>query len=149
MRKILNVEYKLRLAELLLPRVDYPSMAASIEARSPFMDHSLVEFSASIPWNIKMKNGAKTIIKDISKDKLPGYIVNAPKVGFGMLLTPFLQDTMPMWFYNDILQEDAPIKKYIDERYLEKIYAKHNKKKNYGYQLWVLYSLNKWMLNNA
>ncbi len=149
LRKVVNVEYKLRLAELLLPRVDYPSMAASIEARSPFMDHKLVEFSASLPWHITMRNGAKTIIKEIAKDKLPSYIVNAPKVGFGMLLTPFLQETMPVWFKDDILDKESPIKRYIKEEFLVDIYHRHLQSKNYGYQLWILYSLNKWMLNHV
>ncbi len=149
LRKVVNVEYKLRLAELLLPRVDYPSMAASIEARSPFMDHKLVEFSASLPWHIKMRSGAKTIIKEIAKDKLPSYIVNAPKVGFGMLLTPFLQETMPVWFKDDILDKESPIKRYIKEEFLVDIYHRHLQSKNYGYQLWILYSLNKWMLNHV
>ena len=149
LRKLLNVEYKLRLAELLLPRVDYPSMAASIEARSPFMDHKLVEYSAMLPWNIKMKEGAKSIIKDIARDKLPEYIVNAPKVGFGMLLNPFLKDTIPVWFKSDILDKNSPIKEYIKEEFLKDIYTKHNQSKNYGYQLWILYSLNIWMVNNV
>ncbi len=149
LRKLLNVEYKLRLAELLLPRVDYPSMAASIEARSPFMDHKLVEYSATLPWDVKMKDGAKTIIKAIAKDKLPEYIVNAPKVGFGMLLTPFLKDTMPIWFKDDILDKNSPIKEYVKDEFLIDIYTRHNQSKNYGYQLWILYSLNKWMVNNG
>ena len=149
LRKLLNVEYKLRLAELLLPRVDYPSMAASIEARSPFMDHKLVEYSASIPWDIKMKNGAKSIIREISKDKLPEYIVKAPKVGFGMLLTPFLEDVMPNWFKRDILEKDSPLKQYIEDEYLQSFYQRHLDRKDYGYQLWILYSLNKWMENNV
>jgi len=149
LRKLLNVEYKLRLAELLLPRVDYPSMAASIEARSPFMDHKLVEYSATLPWDIKMKSGAKTIIKDITKDKLPEYIVNAPKVGFGMLLNPFLKDIMPIWFKNDVLNKNSPIKEYIKDDFLNDIYNNHLQNKNYGYQLWILYSLNKWMENNG
>ena len=149
LRKLLNVEYKLRLAELLLPRVDYPSMAASIEARSPFMDHKLVEYSATLPWDIKMKDGAKSIIKDIARDKLPGYIVNVPKVGFGMLLTPFLQDVMPVWFKNDILDKESPIKEYIKDKYLYDFYNRHQQRKDYGYQLWILYSLNKWMENNG
>ena len=149
LRKLLNVEYKLRLAELLLPRVDYPSMAASIEARSPFMDHKLVEYSATLPFEIKMKDGAKTIIKAIAEDKLPEYIINAPKVGFGMLLNPFLKDTMPIWFKAEILDKKSPIKEYIENSFLVDIYNKHNKDKNYGYQLWILYSLNKWMVNNS
>ena len=67
LRKIINIEYKFRLPELLLPRVDYPSMAASIEARSPFMDHSLIEHSVQIPWKVKMKDGPKTLLKKYLK----------------------------------------------------------------------------------
>ena len=83
LRKLQNVEYKLRLAELLLPRVDYPTMAASVEARSPFMDHKLIEYSASIPWKIKMKDGTKSILKKISRSKLPKSIIDGEKVGLG------------------------------------------------------------------
>lgn len=148
LRKVLNVEYKLRLAELLLPRVDYPSMAASVEARSPFMDHKLIEYSASLPWDLKMKNGPKTIIKSIAEDKLPDYIINAPKVGFGMLLHPFLKETMPVWFKQDILEKEAPIKAFVKEEFLKDIYTLHMRSKNYRYKLWILYALNKWMVKN-
>ena len=43
LRKILNIEYKLRLPEMILSRIDYPTMASSVEARSPYMDHELIE----------------------------------------------------------------------------------------------------------
>ncbi len=148
LRKILNVEYKLRLAELLLPRVDYPSMAVSIEARSPFMDHRLIEYSASLPWKLKMKRGPKTIIKSIAKKQLPSYILKAPKVGFGMLLTPFLKEIMPRWFEETLLSSNAPLQEFVSKEFLQELATKHAKSKSYGYQLWVLYSLNKWLLNN-
>jgi asparagine synthase (glutamine-hydrolysing) len=149
LRKVVNIEYKLRLAELLLPRVDYPSMAASIEARSPFMDHTLVEYTASLPFALKMKHGPKSIIKEIAKDKLPEYIINQPKVGFGMLLTPFLQDTMPEWFKREILDGNSPVKEFIDEAFLAELHQKHMVMKHYGYQMWILYALHKWMINNG
>ena len=148
LRKILNTEYKLRLAELLLPRVDYPSMAASIEARAPFMDHKLIEYTCSLSFRQKMRNGPKTIIREIAKKVLPQYIMNQPKVGFGMLLTPFLKDIMPDWFKNEVLKENSPVQEYIHLSYLEKIYDSHTKYSNEGYRMWILFSLNKWLLNN-
>ena len=149
LRKVLNIEYKLRLAELLLPRVDYPSMATSIEARSPFMDHNLIEYSATLPWNIKMKNGPKSILKRIGEDKLPKYIVNAPKIGFGQLLNPFFENELPAWFHKDvIIDKDSPIREYVDINFLENLYKSHNKSKLYGFQIWTLYSLNLWMKKN-
>lgn len=145
LRKLLNTEYKLRLAELLLPRVDYPSMAASVEARSPFMDHKLIEFTSSIGFELKMRDGPKTILREIAKKILPGYIMDQPKVGFGMLLNPFLKKTIPIWYEREILEQDSPIKKYIDADFLYGIHQEHVNGVNQGYRLWILFSLNKWL----
>ncbi|OXX57925.1 asparagine synthetase B family protein, partial [Vibrio sp. V10_P2A27P122] len=145
LRRLVNVEYKLRLAELLLPRVDYPSMAASIEARSPFMDHRLIEYTSTLPWQFKMKNGPKSILKEIAKERLPNYIMDAPKVGFGMLLTPFLVNTLPDWFENEILKSESKLKSYVDESFLHSLHREHKITKDKGYQMWILYSLHKWL----
>lgn len=144
LRKLVNVEYKLRLAELLLPRVDYPSMAASIEARSPFMDHYLIEYTATLPWEFKMRSGPKTILREIAKERLPDYILDAPKVGFGMLLTPFLKDILPSWFQREILNGESMLGHYVDDSFLRQLYNTHIETKDRGYQLWILYSLHKW-----
>lgn len=145
LRKLLNTEYKLRLAELLLPRVDYPSMAASVEARSPFMDHKLIEFTSSIGFELKMRDGPKTILREIAQKLLPGYIMDQPKVGFGMLLNPFLKKTIPIWYEREILEQDSPIKKYVDSDFLHGIHQEHLNGANQGYRLWILFSLNKWL----
>lgn len=147
LRKVSNLEYKLRLPEMILARIDYPSMAASIEARSPFVDHHLIEYSARLPFELRMRdNVVKSIIKEIGSDKLPEYILNHPKVGFGSLLTPFLKETLPKWFHNELLQVEAPINKYIKTTYLNKLYQKHISNKKEGYKMWILYALNKWLV---
>jgi asparagine synthase (glutamine-hydrolysing) len=148
LKKVLNIEYKLRLPELIVARVDYASMASSIEARSPFLDHKLMEYSASLPFNVKMKNGAKSIIKDIAEDKLPDYILDHPKVGFGMLLKPFLADTMPIWYKEELLRNDNILHKYIDKDYLIKLYDEHLINKAYGYKMWILFALSQWIKVN-
>ena len=147
LRKVINIEYKLRLAELILPRVDYPSMAISVEARSPFMDHSLIEYSAGLSWSLKMDNGPKSILKKVAKNILPNYLLTQPKVGFGMLLNPFLQKELPKWFKRDVIDTDSPIKLYVSSSFLQDIYKKQQKKGNEGYRMWILYSLNIWLLN--
>lgn len=143
-KKILNAEYKLRLSELILPRIDYPSMAASIEARAPFMDHDLIEFTASLPFDLKMNKTPKSIIKSIAKKHLPNYITNAPKVGFGQLLTPFFNSTLPDWYKTEIIDTDSPIKHFISSEFLESIHSN----KDYSYRMWLVYSLNKWLTYN-
>lgn len=144
-RKILNTEYKLRLAELILPRIDYPSMAASIEARAPFMDHDLIEYTSSLPFNKKMNESPKTIIKSIAREKLPEYILNHPKVGFGQLLTPFFNATLPVWYKNEIIDNESPLYEYISKDYLMKLYES----KDFSYRMWLLYSLHKWLKENS
>ncbi len=148
LRKVINVEYKLRLPELILPRVDYPSMAASVEARSPFMDHELIEYSAGLSFDVKMRSGAKSILKEIAKDKLPDYILNHPKVGFGMLLTPFSQNTMPIWYKKELIEKTNELHNFVSKEYLEKLLQKHNIDKNQGYKMWILYALSRWVKVN-
>lgn len=78
------VDLRLRLPELLLMRVDKMAMAASLEARVPFLDHEFVEFTMGIPYEIKLNGtGAKHLLKQAVKDILPHEIVYRPKQGFG------------------------------------------------------------------
>ncbi len=147
LRRVLNLEYKLRLPEMILARIDYPSAAASLEARSPFVDHSLIEYSCSLPFALKMKNGeAKYILKKIAEQKLPAFLMNQKKVGFGQLLNPFLIETLPTWFKGEIIDRaNAPIKRYVSEKYLQEMLKTHAKRRNLGFKMWVMYALNTWL----
>lgn len=147
LRKVLNVEFKLRLPELLLPRVDYPTMANSIEARVPLLDHELVEYSLRLPVSIKMKNGeAKYILKKVLCKYIDKKYVYREKIGFGMLLTPFLKNVIPQWFKNEILDKSShPLFTYISKDYLLRLFEEHNRKKNNGFKIWTIYALGKWL----
>ena len=146
LRGVSNVEYKLRLPELILPRIDYPSMAASIEARSPMVDYRLIEASARWPFELRMKGGkTKAIFREIAKNKLPDYLLNAPKVGFGMMLTPFLHHTLPQWYKESVLKTGAPIQQYVSLSFLTELFQEHETHRRHGFYLWILYALNVWL----
>ena len=112
------------------------------------MDHFLIEYSSGLSFDTKMKYGAKSILKEIAKSKLPGYILNQPKVGFGMLLTPFLQNIMPIWYQKELLFKKAMIHEFISKIFLQKLLDSHTKYKNQGYKMWVLFALEKWLEMN-
>jgi asparagine synthase (glutamine-hydrolysing) len=79
------IELKLRLPELLLMRVDKMSMAVSLEARVPFLDHKLVEFTMGIPQKEKIKDReAKYIFKKAIHGLLPDEIIYRQKKAFGV-----------------------------------------------------------------
>jgi asparagine synthase (glutamine-hydrolysing) len=67
---------------LLLMRVDKITMSTSIEARVPFLDHPLVEHALSIPSALKVRAGAKGILKQAVADLLPADVIQRPKQGF-------------------------------------------------------------------
>jgi asparagine synthetase B (glutamine-hydrolysing) len=82
--QMLYLELKQRLPELLLMRADKMSMAASVEAREPYLDHKLVEFMMHVPANLRIKNGkTKYLLKKVCEDVLPENIIYRKKVGFG------------------------------------------------------------------
>jgi asparagine synthase (glutamine-hydrolysing) len=76
-------EFKLRLPELLLMRVDKIGMSVSIEPRVPFLDHKLVEFTMNLPMEIKVEGGIpKALLKRAVRGLIPDEIVDRKKAGF-------------------------------------------------------------------
>jgi len=77
------LELKHRLPELLLMRVDKMTMATSVEARVPFLDHEVVEAALSMPHTLKYKQGVtKYILKKAAEGILPQEVIYRPKMGF-------------------------------------------------------------------
>ncbi len=79
------LDLNLRLPELLLMRVDKMSMAASLEARVPFLDHKFVELAMSVPEAVKTRNGIlKSILKKAVRGVIPDELIHRRKQGFGV-----------------------------------------------------------------
>jgi len=79
------LDLNLRLPELLLMRVDKMSMAVSLEARVPFLDHKFVELVMSIPGAVKCRNGIlKYILKKAVRGVIPDELIDRQKQGFGV-----------------------------------------------------------------
>jgi len=82
-KKVLYLELKQRLPELLLMRADKMSMAASLEARVPFLDYKLVEFMLNVPGKLKFKGQqTKYLLKRVAEDYLPKDVIYRKKIGF-------------------------------------------------------------------
>jgi len=91
--QISYLELKTYLVDTLLRDTDVMSMAFSLEARVPFLDHPLVEFVATMPPDLKMRPGQpKYILKRALAGLLPPHILQAPKMGFGFPLAYWLRE---------------------------------------------------------
>ncbi|MDI6751584.1 MAG: asparagine synthase (glutamine-hydrolyzing) [bacterium] len=83
LNRILEMEWNTQLPDQMLAFADFLSMAHSVEIRSPFIDYRLVEFIATLPGNIKIRNGnVKDILKRTVEPLLPEGITKRPKEGF-------------------------------------------------------------------
>src|SRR2546428_10042030 len=89
---MIYLELRNRLAELLLMRVDKITMASSVEARVPFLDHALVEFTMRLPTDLKIRGGrTKYLLKKAMTGLLPEEIIHRPKQGFGAPVKEWLR----------------------------------------------------------
>jgi asparagine synthase (glutamine-hydrolysing) len=91
LNRCLFVDFETLLPDQVLPFVDRLSMAHSVEVRPPFLDHRLIEFVATLPGRMKIKQGrVKSILKDAVASLLPPGLVDRPKEGFVMPINEWL-----------------------------------------------------------
>ena len=102
---VLCADWGLVLANDMLPKIDLMGMANSLEVRSPYLDHRLVEFAFSLPASSKIDGRSqKKILRDTFSNLLPPALLNRPKQGFEIPLRAFLQSEGKC-LVNDLLSD--------------------------------------------
>lgn len=127
-----RMDFKRYLVDDIMTKVDRASMAYTLEARVPLLDHRVVEFAYSLPINLKLQNGAKSILKDILYKKVPKELIDRPKRGFSVPLKYWFRKELKDIVYDKINNLDDRFNK----KYLIKIFEEHQKGKNFEYILW-------------
>jgi asparagine synthase (glutamine-hydrolysing) len=111
--QLFYLELKQRLPELLLMRADKMSMAASVEAREPFLDHKLIEFMLNIPIELRVKDNIKKyLLKKACQGIIPDEIINRKKMGFA---APIVN-----WFFSG-----RYFPKYFNEQQTNQAYSNY------------------------
>lgn len=147
LEKILYLYAKLYLQDDILVKVDRASMANSLEVRAPFLDTDLVEFLAQVPVERKLHRlTPKYLLKRVLKSKLPPFIIDRPKKGFGI--------PVGQWLKRDLkpLALEMFARKKIEEEglfcypYIEKLLDEHFQgRKDNRKQLWTLLVFEMWL----
>ena len=144
-RMIYN-EFKLRLPELLLMRVDKITMSESLEARVPFLDHELVEFSMDIPEAWKTRNGvAKYLLKKAVEGLIPDNIIYRKKMGFGAPMADWLRGDFGHQCEQAVMGSGLLRRGHFDTSHIRKLFDEHRSgRRDTSLYLWTLFNLTSW-----
>ncbi len=144
--RMLYTDFVTRLPEHSLMLTDRMTMAHSLEARSPFLDHELVEYVAKFPSNLKIRNGElKSILRQLAKSYLPESIVERKKQGFMFPVAYWFRGEL-YDFLRATLLNSTFIKEGVFRRdYIERLIEEHHKSQvDHHVRLWMLLNLELW-----
>jgi asparagine synthase (glutamine-hydrolysing) len=130
----------------LLVKMDIATMANSLEARSPFLDHELMEFAARLPSHYKVRGRVlKYLLKEVGRELLPPPIMQRRKMGFGVPVGAWIQGQLRPLLDDLLLSERSARRGYFQVEYVRQLAASHaeGKQENTS-QLWALLCLELW-----
>jgi asparagine synthase (glutamine-hydrolysing) len=129
----------------ILTKVDRMTMAHSVEARPPLLDHPLVEFAATIPARLRMRgNDTKYLFKQAMRGTLPDRIIDRPKQGFAVPLAHWLRHDLASFARDILLSPAAGRRGIFNLPYVERLLRLNDRGRNYDLQLWTILSLELW-----
>jgi asparagine synthase (glutamine-hydrolysing) len=130
----------------LLVKVDIATMAVSLEARSPFLDHHVIEFAASLPEKFKLRGlTTKYLLKKVLRKLLPSENLDRRKMGFGVPIGHWFRGKMQPFLREVVLSEKALNRGLFKPEIVRQLVDQHTEgKRDYSHQLWTLLMLELW-----
>jgi len=143
---MLYMDLKTWLPDDLLSKVDRMSMAASLEARVPYLDHRLVEFAFSLPSSMKLRGSTgKYILKKAAQNYIPREIINRQKKGFAVPLGPWFRKELKPLLMDTLHSEKFRKRGYFNQVKTEDLLQEHmSGKKDHHLLLYGLLLVELW-----
>ena len=143
---LLYLDSKTYLPADILTKVDRMSMAVSLEARAPLLDHKLIEFAARVPANLKLKNQeTKYIFKRAVRGIVPDEILDRPKQGFGVPVNVWINDQLRGRIRETLSDSKTVERGIFNQKYVDVLLAEHESgRRDHAHALWTLFMLELW-----
>jgi asparagine synthase (glutamine-hydrolysing) len=121
-------------------------MAYSVEARSPLLDHHLMEFAATLPADLKLMGGeGKRLLKASLRGIVPDEILDRPKMGFGVPLVHWFRGELRDLPTDVLLDTGAHTQKYVRRDEVERMIREHqDASADHSQRIWTLLQLEHW-----
>jgi len=135
----------------LLPKMDIAAMANSLETRSPFLDHEVVEFVASLPRAYKVTAlRSKILLRHAMRGVLPAETLRRSKMGFGIPVGGWLRGELRPLLTDVLLASDASVTRYVRRDAVERLVREHlDTRADHTPFLWCLLMLEMWFRERA
>lgn len=145
--KALRLDTTVMLVDDPVKRVDNMTMAASLEARVPFLDHELVELAARIPASLKVKDDGKWILKETARQVIPAAVIDRPKGYFPVPALKYLQGNVLQWVKDALGSQRARERGLFQAGYVENLLRAPEQHITplRGSKLWQLALLELWL----
>ncbi len=146
LEQLLYVDINSYLPEDLLVKMDIATMANSLEARVPFLDHQLMEFIATIPPRLKLKGTVtKYILKQAFSDFLPHPILTRGKMGFGVPVSRWFRNELKEYVHEILLDSRTLNRGYFKRKGVERLIDDHIALRyDHSAKIWALLFLEIW-----
>jgi len=144
--KLLYVDINTYLPEDLLVKMDIATMANSLEARVPFLDHKFLELVAGVPSHLKLKGSTtKFILKKAFSDFLPEAILKRRKMGFGVPISRWFRKELKEYIYEILLDSKTLNRGYFKREGIELLLNDHiGLRYDHSAKIWALLFLEIW-----
>ncbi len=129
----------------ILTKVDRMSMAHSLEARVPLLDHRLVEFAASVPPQLNMRGGTtKYLFRRALEDRVPAAVLRRPKHGFAVPLARWLRGGLASCMDEILLSDTTRRRGILEPSFVAEVIARHRRGQELDLHLWSMISFELW-----
>jgi asparagine synthase (glutamine-hydrolysing) len=147
LQRYLEFDQRYYLADDILYKVDRMTMAHSLEARPPFLDPRIVDFSARLPEKFKLNGSqSKYVLRRLMQDKLPPHVLRRPKIGFDIPVHDWFRGVLRPMLLDTLSEDGVRATGLFNWNAVEQFLNDHlERKANLGYHLWGLMVLLLWM----
>lgn len=147
MDQCLYADFSTYLPDDLMTKVDIDTMTVALEGRSPFLDHEMLELTAKIPFELKLKkwNNKKYILKEALRGIVPDEVMFRPKMGFGAPIDVWFRGELRNYAHDTLLSEKATSRGLFKKEAVKNLLDAHNNTGiSFAYHIWALITLELW-----